>query len=37
MNLNDPTKAVPVPNSEKLEVLEGYYATPGAVAKLEKK
>jgi hypothetical protein len=25
MNLNDPSKAVPVPNSEKLEVLEGYY------------
>ena len=26
MNLNDPSKAIPVPNIEKLQVLEGYYA-----------
>ncbi|HUI81257.1 MAG TPA: carboxylesterase family protein [Bryobacteraceae bacterium] len=26
MNLNDPSKAIPVPNVEKLEVLDGYYA-----------
>ena len=26
MNLNDPSKAIPVPNLEKLQVLEGYYA-----------
>jgi para-nitrobenzyl esterase len=26
LNLNDPSKAIPVPNLEKLEVLEGYYA-----------
>ncbi len=26
MNLNDPSKAIPVPNLEKLEVLDGYYA-----------
>ena len=26
MNLNDPSKAIAVPNSEKLRVLEGYYA-----------
>lgn len=26
LNINDPSKAVPVPNVEKLQVLEGYYA-----------
>jgi para-nitrobenzyl esterase len=26
MNLNDPSKAVPVPNLEKLQALDGYYA-----------
>jgi para-nitrobenzyl esterase len=26
MNLNDPSKAIPVPNIEKLQVLDGYYA-----------
>jgi para-nitrobenzyl esterase len=26
MNLNDPSKAIPVPNLEKLKVLDGYYA-----------
>jgi para-nitrobenzyl esterase len=26
VNLNDPSKAIPVPNLEKLQVLEGYYA-----------
>jgi para-nitrobenzyl esterase len=26
MNLNDPSKAIPVPNLKQLEVLEGYYA-----------
>lgn len=26
MNLNDPSKAIPVPNLEKLQVLDGYYA-----------
>ncbi|MGD0131282.1 MAG: carboxylesterase family protein [Bryobacteraceae bacterium] len=26
MNLNDPSKAVPVPNIEKLQALDGYYA-----------
>jgi para-nitrobenzyl esterase len=26
INLNDPSKVVPVPNLEKLEVLDGYYA-----------
>jgi para-nitrobenzyl esterase len=26
MNLNDPSKAVPVPNLEKLKVLDGYFA-----------
>jgi para-nitrobenzyl esterase len=26
MNLNDPSKAIPVPNLEKLQMLEGYYA-----------
>jgi para-nitrobenzyl esterase len=26
MNLNDPSKPMPVPNIEKLQVLEGYYA-----------
>ena len=26
MNLNDPSKAIPIPNLEKLQVLEGYYA-----------
>jgi para-nitrobenzyl esterase len=26
MNLNDPSKAIAVPNLEKLQVLEGYYA-----------
>ena len=26
MNLNDPSKAIPLPNAEKLKVLDGYYA-----------
>ena len=26
MNLNDPSKAIPVPNLDKLDVLDGYYA-----------
>ena len=26
MNLNDPSKAIPVPNMDKLQVLDGYYA-----------
>jgi para-nitrobenzyl esterase len=26
MNLNDPSEAIPVPNLEKLKVLDGYYA-----------
>ncbi|HXA76937.1 MAG TPA: carboxylesterase/lipase family protein [Candidatus Acidoferrales bacterium] len=26
MNLNDPSKAIPAPNLEKLQVLDGYYA-----------
>ena len=26
MNLNDPSKAIPLPNLEKLQVLEGYFA-----------
>jgi para-nitrobenzyl esterase len=26
MNLNDPSKAIPVPNLEKLKVLDGYFA-----------
>jgi len=26
MNLNDPSKPIPVPNMDKLEVLDGYYA-----------
>ncbi len=26
MNLNDPSKAIPVPNLEKLQVLDGYFA-----------
>jgi para-nitrobenzyl esterase len=26
MNLNDPSRAIPMPNLEKLQVLEGYYA-----------
>ena len=26
MNLNDPSKAIPVPNLEKLQALDGYYA-----------
>jgi len=26
MNLNDPSKAIPVPNLEKLQVLDGYYS-----------
>ncbi|MBV9399815.1 MAG: carboxylesterase family protein [Bryobacterales bacterium] len=26
MNLNDPSKAIPVPNLDNLQVLEGYYA-----------
>jgi para-nitrobenzyl esterase len=26
MNLNDPSKAIPVPNIEKLKVLDGYFA-----------
>jgi para-nitrobenzyl esterase len=26
MNLNDPSKPIPVPNMDKLQVLEGYYA-----------
>jgi para-nitrobenzyl esterase len=26
MNLNDPSKAIPVPNLDKLQVLDGYYA-----------
>jgi para-nitrobenzyl esterase len=26
MDLNDPSKAIPVPNADKLQVLEGYYA-----------
>ena len=26
MNLNDPSKAIPLPNADKLKVLDGYYA-----------
>lgn len=26
MNLNDPSKGIAVPNADKLQVLEGYYA-----------
>jgi para-nitrobenzyl esterase len=26
MNLNDPSKAIPVPNLDQLKVLDGYYA-----------
>ena len=26
MNLNDPSKAIPIPNMDKLQVLDGYYA-----------
>jgi para-nitrobenzyl esterase len=26
LNLNDPTKAIPLPNAEKLQALDGYYA-----------
>lgn len=26
MNLNDPSKAIPLPNAEKLKALDGYYA-----------
>jgi hypothetical protein len=26
MNLNDPSKAIPLPNADKLKALDGYYA-----------